>query len=67
MKKRMLVLLIIGALSTTGSATLVNAETSENASEETFKVGFAESTYTGDWRACEVADIEEKAKEYGYE
>lgn len=67
MKKRTLVLLMIGALTTTGSATLVNAETSEDAPKETFKVGFAESTYTGDWRACKVADIEEKAKEYGYE
>lgn len=67
MKKRTLVLLMIGALTTTGSATLVNAETSEDAPKETFKVGFAENTYTGDWRACEVADIEEKAKEYGYE
>lgn len=36
-------------------------------SVEKKKIGFAESTYVGDWRVAEVADIEEKAAEYGYE
>ena len=62
MKKQIYVTLLTGAMAMSFGAIAANAEEAKE-----FKVGFAESTYTGDWRACEVADIEAKAEEYGYE
>lgn len=63
MKKRVLAGIMTGLMVVSMTAP-VRAEETE---KETLKIGFAQSTYTGDWRAAEVADVEAKAEEYGYE
>lgn len=67
------------AVPETETATEANAEEEEEKAEEESteaadtsetgkkKIGFAESTFVGDWRVAEVEDIKAKAEEYGYE
>ena len=59
--KKFLVTLMVCVLAITSLGVVASAEEGKK------KIGYAESTNTGDWRACEVADITAAAAEYGYE
>ncbi|MGN0184586.1 MAG: ABC transporter substrate-binding protein [Aristaeellaceae bacterium] len=59
--KKLLVTLLVCAL------VIVSVGAVSCLAEGTKKIGFAESTYSGDWRACEVADVTAAAEAAGYE
>lgn len=60
MKRKVTAGILMGTMVVAAMTFTVNAE-------EVKKIGFSESTYTGDWRVAEVEDVEAKAEEYGYE
>lgn len=61
MKKLLVVLLVCAIAIMSFGAVASYAEGAKK------KIGFAESMYSGDWRACEVADVTAAAEQFGYE